>query len=178
MSLIFVATINAQTVKNSTIDVIMNGYSSKVFTTKPVTDGEIDLIIQCGMKAPSGMNQQPWRFTVIKTKALIDEIFPNTTQGNILIVISGQIKQDGSVEQYATGLATQNMYIAAQSLGLGSHIYAGPIANINTKFKETLGIPGDYQAVTILRVGNIDKSVDGVSAASTRKSIDEVVVYK
>jgi hypothetical protein len=63
------------------------------------------------------------------------------------------------------------MYIAAQSLGPGAHIYAGPVADINTNLKEILGIPADYKAVTVLRTGNIDKSVDAVSAASTRKNL-------
>ena len=101
-----------------------------MFTTNPVSDNDIDLIVKCGMKAPSGMNRQPWRF--------------------------------------------KNMYVAAQGLGLGAHIYARPVGNINTK----LGIPDDYQAVTVLRVGSIDKSVDAVSAASTRKKPEEVVNYK
>jgi hypothetical protein len=43
------------------------------------------------------------------------------------------------------------MYIAAQALGL---------------------------AVTVLRIGNIDKNVDAVSAASARKKPEEVVNYK
>jgi nitroreductase len=70
------------------------------------------------------------------------------------------------------------MYVAAQGLGLGVHIYAGPVANINTNLKQKLGIPDDYEAVTVLRVGSIDKSVDAVSSASTRKKPEEVVNYK
>lgn len=70
------------------------------------------------------------------------------------------------------------MYVAAQSLGLGAHIYARPVGNINTTLKQKLGIPDDYQAVTVLRIGSIDKSVDAVSAASTRKKPEEVVNYK
>ena len=44
--------------------------------------------------------------------------------------------------------------------------------------KELFQIPTGYNAVVFLRIGNIDKSVDAVSAASPRKTIDEVVNYK
>jgi nitroreductase len=35
-----------------------------------VTDQQLDLILKCGIKDPSAMNNQPWRFTVIKMKPL------------------------------------------------------------------------------------------------------------
>jgi nitroreductase len=168
----------AQTAGNNVIDVILKGYSAKVFTANPVSDNDIDLIVKCGMKAPSGRNFQPWKFTVVKDQTLTGEILQNITAGNILIVISGQIKQDGTVDPFDCGLATENMYVAAQSLGLGAHIYAGPVAIINTNYKEKLGIPAEYKAVTVLRVGGIDKNVDAVSSASTRKKPEEVVIYR
>ena len=170
--------LSAQTSGNSVVDVILKGYSAKIFTTNPVSDNEIDLIVKCGMKAPSGMNRQPWKFTVVKDQTMTGEILKNITAGNILIIVSGQKRQDGMVDNFACALATENMYVAAQGLGLGVHIYAGPVANINTNLKQKLGIPDDFEAVTVLRVGSIDKSVDAVSAASTRKKLEEVVNYR
>ena len=172
------ATLKSQTNNVGVIDVIMSGYSAKMFTTKPVSDSEIDQIVKCGMKAPSGRNMQPWKFTVVKDQTMTKEILQDITAGNILIIISGQEKQDGTVNVFDCALATENMYIAAQALGLGAHIYAGPVANINTTWKQKLEIPADYKAVTVLRVGSIDKSVDAVSSASTRKKPEEVVNYK
>ena len=68
-------------------------------------------------------------------------IIPDALKGNILIIISGQ-DQPGRAAAVAfdCALATENMYLAAQSLGLGSHIYTGPIANLNTH-KDSVGIP-------------------------------------
>jgi nitroreductase len=172
------AILNSQTNNVGVIDVIMSGYSAKMFTIKPVSDNEIDQIVKCGMKAPSGRNMQPWKFTVVKDQTMTGEILQDITAGNILIIISGQEKQDGTVNVFDCALATENMYIAAQALGLGAHIYAGPVANINTTWKQKLEIPADYKAVTVLRVGSIDKSVDAVSTASTRKKPEEVVNYK
>ncbi len=170
--------LRSQTMVNSTIDVIMSGYSAKMFSQEPVSGKDLDLILKCGMKAPSARNIQPWRFTVLKDNALTSQIISDITPGNVLVIISGldSGQQGGSVD-FDCGLATENMYIAAQSLGLGAHIYWSPLANINSK-KEAFGIPEGFRAVTVLRIGNIDKSVDAVSAASARKKFEEVVNYK
>jgi nitroreductase len=170
--------LRAQTSGNNVVDAILKSYSAKVFITTPVSDTDIDVIVKCGMKAPSGRNMQPWRFTVVKDQTFTGELLQNITAGNILIIVSGQEKQDGTVDPFDCALATENMYVAAQSLGLGAHIYAGPVAGINTNWKEKLGIPAGFRAVTVLRIGNIDKNVDAVSSASTRKKQEEIVNYK
>ena len=124
--------ISGQTTGNSVIDVILSGYTARKFTSEPVSDSNIDLILKCGLKAPSARNSQLWKFTVVKDSALIGEIIPNSTAGNILIVVSGQEPvQQGMNVDFDCALATENMFVAAQSLGLGAHIYTGPVNNIN-----------------------------------------------
>ena len=170
--------LNGQTTAVSASDVILSGYSVKSFSTDPVSDGNIETILRCGMKAPSARNSQPWRFTVVRNNDLISEVLRGPAPGNVLVIISGtEDKEVGMFVDYDCGLATQNMYIAAQSLGLGVHIYASPIANINSK-KESFGIPAGFRAVAVLRIGNIDKGVDAVSSASPRKTYEEIVSYK
>lgn len=166
----------SQQAVKSAAEVILSGYSVRMFASGPVSDSDIDLILKCGIKAPSARNLQPWWFTVVKNKALLNEIMPGITDGNILIIISG--KESGGTVEYDCGLATQNMFIAAQSLGLGARIYGGPVSNINNTKKEALGIPEGYRAIMVLRVGQIDQTVDAVSAASARKSMQESVNFR
>ena len=176
---IFTAVLKGQTTGNSAIDIILAGYSAKMFSSEPVSDKDIDLILKCGIKAPSARNSQPWRFTVVKDNVLTGEIVPNITPGNVLIIVSGmESGQQGINVDFDCALATENMYIAALSLDLGARIYGSPVNNINTTKKEVLAIPEGYRAVTVLRIGHIDKSVDAVSAASTRKKLEEVVIFK
>jgi nitroreductase len=170
--------LNGQTTGNNVIDVILKSYSTKMFTTIPVTDNDIDLIVKCGMIAPSSRNMQPWKFTVVKDQSICGEILEDFTAGNVLIIISGLAKQDGTVDPFDCALATENMYLAAHALGLGAHIYGSPVVNVNRSWRQKLAIPDDYRAVVLLRVGSIDKTVDAVSGASTRKKPEEVVNYK
>lgn len=70
------------------------------------------------------------------------------------------------------------MCLAAQSLGLGSHIYTEPIANINAKLKDSVGIPAGYLGVAILKIGSTAQKADAMSSASVRKADSEIITYR
>jgi nitroreductase len=96
--------------------------------------------------------------------------------GNVLIVVSvagtGWEILDG-------GLATESMYLAAQTLGYGSRIYTGLTRDaLNNRFKAELGLPSGYNAIDLVRIGKVDSRADVISGASLRKNADAVVSYK
>lgn len=163
-----------QNTENLVTNVILTGYSEKAFTSEPVTDQQLDMILKCGMKAPSARNLQPWKFTVLKDEAVMKEIVNTALPGNVMVIISGAESESGSTPDFDCGLATGSMFIALHSLGLGAHIYGSPVGNINAK-KEQFKIPEGHKAVVVLRIGNVDKSVDAVSAASPRKNPGEII---
>jgi nitroreductase len=177
LMIFFLSIAYSQTNGNKVIDVILSSYSQRTFTTQQITDGEIDQIIQCGIKAPSARNKQPWHFTIVKDSTLYKKVIPNITDGNIVVVISG-LDTGGTTVDFDCALATENMFMAAQALGLGARIYTGPVNNVNAVLKESLGIPTEYRVIALLRIGNIDKTVDAVSAASKRKDVKEIVNTK
>jgi nitroreductase len=148
------------------------------FIAGTIVRGDIDKILTAGLRAPSAGNRQPWHFTVIQNSALAGQIVPNMPEGNILIVISGpgDGKTDGRVI-LDCGLATESIYLAAQALGYGSRIYTGPTNTVNGRFKTNLGLPAGYSAIALVRVGRVQQ-VDASSAASARKSLNEIVTYK
>ena len=60
--------------KNDVIDTIVEKRRSyKSFSNKPVSDEILETILMCGQMAPTGMNKQPWHFTVIKTPQAMEE---------------------------------------------------------------------------------------------------------
>ena len=154
----------AQTPGNDITRLIQSGYSERAYSTEPVTDQQLDLILKCGIKAPSARNLQPWKFTVVRDEPAMKELISNVTPGNVLIIISGKESETGTTPDFDCGLAAESMFIAAHSLGLGARIYGSPAGKVNAA-KESYQIPAGYKAVVLLRIGNVDKSVDGVSAA-------------
>ena len=167
---------HAQISDNCVANTLLKAYSERAYSSEPVTDQQLDLILRCGLRAPSAHNRQPWKFTVIKDETVQKEIVNDTIPGDVLIVISGIESESGNTPDFDCGLAAENMFIAAHGLGLGARIYGGPAGIINSK-KDSLQIPSGYKAVVVLRIGNTDKNVDAVSAATPRKNPEEVINY-
>jgi nitroreductase len=176
--LVFAPFIDAQETKAG-IDVILNHYAAWNFIIGSIPRVDLDRIVQAGIRAPSADNRQPWLFTVVQNRNPAIKIMPSVTDGNVLIVISAANAAANGRVILDCALATESIYLAAQSLGYGSRIYTGPtVDGINRSLKGDLGIPLDHSAVAVVRVGKIQPGVDAVSAASSRKSVSEVVNYK
>lgn len=158
------------------ISVIRNGFSTKTFMEKEVSPDYIELILQSGAKAPSARNTQPWRFTVVTNAEMVERL--RGVPGTVFIVVSGSTEEMVGVNPiFDCALAVQNMYITAQAIGLGAHIYTGPIANINANEKENLRIPEGYAAVALICIGYIENKEDAVSSATPRNPLSDIVNY-
>jgi nitroreductase len=158
---------------------MVNSYSPRNFASGAVNRADLDKILEAGNRSPSAGNRQPWHFTVVQTQDLARRIVPNIVEGNILIIVSAS--GDGQTNGAAIldcGLAVENMYLAAQALGLGSRIYTGPMGTVNGQLKSELGLPRGYSAVALIRVGRVPAGADGVSGASARKDLNSMVNYK
>jgi nitroreductase len=163
----------------SGVQVILNHYAARNFTTGAVSQGDLDQILLAGIRSPSANNRQPWMFTVVRSSALARQIVSNNEDGNVLIVISaeGDGRTNGS-QILDCALAAQSMYLAAQALGYGSRIYTGPINSINQRLKSQLALPTGHNAVVLVRVGRVQGNVDAQSAASSRAAVNTKVQYK
>ncbi|MCX5774143.1 MAG: nitroreductase family protein [Fusobacteria bacterium] len=141
--------------KNLVLDVIKSRRSIRKFKSTPITDEELFTIIEAGNFAPSGHNEQPWHFTVVKNSSLIDELssdvkkecetFPEPFiqsmsknaafhvfyHAPMVIVVSAMPNGLTKVEDCSA--ATQNILLAAESLNIGTCW----IEFINIGFKNT-----------------------------------------
>ena len=166
-------------VSSDLIDAIMLTYSGKSFKAGEVHDDFLEAILQSGQKAPSAQNAQPWHFTVIKNSEIAKQLVSRDyREGAAVIVVSGKPDERRGVHiAFDCALATQNMYLAAQSLGLGAHLYYSGVQNINNSMKGTLGIPDGYEAQIIMLIGYLDDSADAVTSASPRNPVNNNVNY-
>lgn len=49
-------------------DVVIKRRSIRKYTDEPVSEEDLQYILECGMSAPSAVNLQPWYFVVIRSK--------------------------------------------------------------------------------------------------------------
>jgi nitroreductase len=164
---------------NETIQTILSRRSIRSYTSTPVERDKIDLILQCGLFAPSGMNRQPWHFTVVLDRKLLDKIssenrkvllqspdeatraraldpnFDSFRGAPLAIIVSGD--QTGRNTMADCANAVENMALAATALGLGScYIASFKIAMEQPEgafLLEELKIPHGYFPMFALALG-------------------------
>ena len=94
----------------------------------------------------------------------------------LAIIIYKDTASKSPSPDYDCGLATQNMVIAASSLGYGVKIVSSPTMSLNgsnhDQICEKLGVNTSLQAVAVLLIGKPAESTDAVSSASTRDALD------
>lgn len=92
----------------------------------------------------------------------------------IIIYKNGASKSPDA--SFDCGLAAQNMYIAAVSLGYGVKIVSSPTITLNganhDALCEQLGVDPSMQAVAVLLIGRPDSSTDASTGASVRDDFE------
>jgi nitroreductase len=166
-------------IMNETLKNIKNRRSVRAYQAEQIKEAELQLILEAGMYAPSARNQQSWHFTVIQDKELMNEIskaaqeeykksndkfiqqFANNENFHIFhkaptaVIISGD--ENSMVAQTDCALATENMLIAAESVGIGSCWVSAASNIINTKndaeLNNQLCIPKGFKPIYSITLG-------------------------
>ena len=66
------------------LKIIQNRRSVRKYKNKAPSDAEIERILTAGQWAPSGLNNQPWRFLVVKDKSKKDGLAKFTESRNTI----------------------------------------------------------------------------------------------
>ena len=94
----------------------------------------------------------------------------------VAIIVYKNVGTSSPNADFDCGLATQNMAIAAASLGYGVKIISSPTGTLNganhDAICEKLGVDASLQAVAVVLIGHTDESTDAVSGASVRDSLE------
>lgn len=58
------------TLTDAAMKVIQDRRSIREFSAEPVSEHDLDMILEAARQAPSGENAQPWRFIIVKNEAM------------------------------------------------------------------------------------------------------------
>ncbi len=164
-----VATIEAdmQMEVNAVLSNIMSRRSIRKYLDKTVEHEKLEVIVKCGINAPSGMNRQPWIVRVVEDQKLIADVNQAADRrlfydAPALICVCTPANGGGELD---AGLLGENMMLAAQSMGLGTCCLGGPVrfllSNEKCKFfLDRLDIPADYKLNYILAIGYPNEQPD------------------
>lgn len=120
---------------NNIIEAIKKRSSTRGYTSEPLTDEELDILIHSGLQAPTAANRQEIHFTVLKgnhpllkeleeeknrLRAITDSPHNFYYEAPTVVIISADSSYKwGSLD---AGIAVENMALAAEGLGLGNLI--------------------------------------------------------
>jgi nitroreductase len=144
------------------MDNILTRRSIRKFRSNNVSDEDIKKILRAAMSAPSASNRQPWDFIIIKDRKTLDaipEFHPYTKmarEASVAIVVCGNTNRADDREFWVQdcAAATQNILLAANSLGLGS-VWCGvyPVKDLTEKFQKLLNLPPEIYPVSFIPIG-------------------------
>ena len=139
--------------------------SVREFTDEGITFEDIKKILTAGMSGPSCMNKRMWSFVVIRNKELLGKLsvanglYAAPLRGAALgILVCGDLERalPDAPEYWVidASIATQNMVLAAQDLGIGS-VWLGcwPCEDRVQEVKELMALPENIVPQSILALG-------------------------
>ncbi len=155
--------------------------SVRKYTGGLVSDNDINAILEAGRWAPSGLNNQPWRFAVIKKEETKRGVAEATKYASIVlgadtliaVFLDQSVMYDRTKDVQAVGACIQNMLLEAHALGLGACWLGQILANRN-KVEKLLGAPEVYELMAVVALGYPETT----SQVGRRKEMGELVFYR
>lgn len=185
------------------LDIVKNRRSIRKYKDSLISDEDLEYIIDAGRLAPSGGNEQPWLFGVIRDKKLISELVKCCRNQRwiasspvVIALCTKRLTEDDlDVEAYRLGKLKEELYdidsnvldiIGAQEhqalLAAGNMTLAAAEKGIGScivayvdvyKASRLLKVPNSHLVTYILTLG----AADVVPASRKVKDFNEVVFY-
>lgn len=133
--------------------------SIRQYTEKLPKESDIQKILEAAIWAPSGLNNQPWKFKVLKEKKK-DGLAKFTEYGRIVkdaptaicAFLDNGATYSREKDIMAIGACIQNILLQAFELGLGT-CWLGEILNKREEVEKHLGIDPDYELMAVVTLG-------------------------
>jgi nitroreductase len=153
--------------------------SIRQYTDQPVGRNQLIEIIKAGTWAPSGLNNQPWRFVIVTGDDIRRELARQTTSHFIIerapaciaVFVDRSVMYNDVKDHQAMGACIQNMLLAAHGLGLGA-VWLGEILKNADAVRKLLDLPEEMELMAVVALGHPAPG----KHSSKRKNLSEVLL--
>lgn len=138
------------------LECIKTRRSVREYSGKSMEKNILERIVDAGRLAPTANNIQPWEFVVMTKKELLERLGAIANYGGFIrdaaaciLIFCRDTKyclEDGCA-------ATENMLLAAQSLGIGACWVAGDKKAYAEEVRVIAGAPEGYRLVSMISLG-------------------------
>jgi len=142
------------------LNIIFARRSIRAYTGEPVSEEDIQSLLEAGMAAPSASNRKPWHFVAVtdsETLQALAQAHPfgkMTAKAGVAIAVCGDPTiSDWWVQDCSA--ATENILVAAVGLGLGA-VWLGSHGRPEREqaVRDVLGIPDRVGVLSLLSIGH------------------------
>lgn len=165
---------------NPVLNALFTRRSIRRYTGEPVGADQVRTILEAGRWAPSGLNNQPWRFAAVwRGDQRQEQLAQYTKYGHIVrgaavlvaVLLDRSAMYHEAKDHQGAGACIQNMLLAAHALGLGA-VWLGEIINQQSQVLDTLGVDETgYLLEAVIALGHPDQN-----GASDRKPLRELLL--
>jgi nitroreductase len=185
--------------QNETIGIIKQRRSIRNYAKKQVSEDDLRIILDAGIYAPNGGGniEQDIYFTIIQNEDILNKInmsaknfakqsgtewlkelgnnddFNCLYNASTLVIIS--YKKDSVCAVYDCSAVTQNMLLAAESIGLGTCWLYFPLQAFepegNEELLKELEIPREYKPITSIIVGYKENTKTNIPKRKTKNIV-------
>jgi len=139
---------------------VHNRRSVRCFRKKKINVRDIKLIIKAGIWAPSGLNNQPWKFKVIQDEKTKRGLAGCTKYASIItgaeavicVFLDKKRVYNRDKDIMAIGACVENMLLLARSKNIGS-CWLGEILNKKKQAVKILKVSSSYELMAVLAFG-------------------------
>lgn len=165
------------------LEVIQKRRSVRKYKEDPIPEKDLMRVLEAARLAPSGKNFQPWKFIIVKDKALKEKLAQASAgqffmaEAPIIIVgcgfpdncyaHMGRYMKSWSVD---VTIALEHLILQAQEEGLGT-CWIGSFEE--EEVKAILNIPENVKVLALTPLGYPDE----IPRFRGRKSLDEIISY-
>ncbi|MEJ5347141.1 MAG: nitroreductase [Desulfosoma sp.] len=155
--------------------------SVRHFSDAPVDRKTVLELLRAASWAPSGLNNQPWRFALIWDPAWKEKLAGLTRYSATLkaaaVLVPVFLDKEGSYDYVkdcqAVGAAIQNFLLAAHAYGLGA-VWIGEILKNKEAVRERLGLPDRLELMAVIALGHPAHR----QQKSHRRPLEELIVLE
>jgi nitroreductase len=164
--------------RRAVLDAIHSRRSIRKYSDEPVNDEDVRAILEAGRWAPSGLNNQPWRFAVVRDPEVKNEIAALTRYREIIrgaaaiivVFMDNDASYDRVKDCQSIGACLQNMWLAIHTLGLGG-VWVGEILKNKDEVAQILTAPESFELMAVLTIGHPRHR----QQKSQRKALSELI---
>ncbi|MBU0731040.1 MAG: nitroreductase family protein [Proteobacteria bacterium] len=161
------------------LEAIYTRRSIREYTDTDVALDQLREIIKAGSWAPSGLNNQPWRFVIIRDHETRKQLAEQTHYSRIILAapaliavyLDKEAMYDEVKDHQAAGACIQNMLLAVEALNLGA-VWLGQILKNKDQVNKILELSDTLDLMAVVAIGHPGHR----DQKTKRKDLDQLIL--